>query len=319
MQDAVASLRRFNRFFTRHVGALDAQFLDSELTLPEARVLYEVATRAPVLASDIGAALGIDAGYLSRIVRRFLARGLIARERGTDARERPIVLTAAGRAAFEDLDARQRHLVEASLADASEDALAELMRALDTVRAVLADTLDPVTIRDFRDGDMGRIIAAQSRYYAEVHAWSGGMEALMLDVAATFLRSHVPGRTNCWVAERSGALLGSVFLLDAGSGVAQLRLLHVEAAARGTGLGSTLIARCVDLARSAGYRQVMLWTHSVLLPARRRYEAAGFRLVSTEIHEEFGVPVEGETWVLELHPLAPAGEARLSPRRDSTS
>ena len=151
-------------------------------------------------------------------------------------------------------------------------------------------------IRDFRAGDMGGVVSRQAEYYGRMHAWSGGMEQLLLKICFDFLRDHVPGRSNCWIAERGGAIVGSVLVVDAGGGTAQLRLLHVEAAARGLGLGSALIERCVDLARAAGYREIMLWTHSVLAPARRLYEAAGSRLASTEMHDEFGVPVEGETW-----------------------
>lgn len=300
MDTTVAAYRAFNRFHTRHVGALDANFLGSELTLPEARVLYEIHTRDPAIASDIAAALGMDAGYLSRVLRRFAARGWIARGRASDARRRPITLTDAGHAVQGVLETRQHGRVAASLAHLDKADAASLAAALGAARNLLGEALGAPIIRDVRDGDMGPIISAQARYYAAAHGWSGGMEALMLDVAARFLRTHVPGRTNCWVAERAGALVGSVFLVDAGNDVAQLRLLHVETAARGHGLGTALVARCVDLARSAGYREIMLWTHSVLIPARRIYEAAGFRHVSTEAHHEFGEPVDGETWVLPL-------------------
>ncbi len=300
MAHAIAALRSFNRFYTGHVGALDASFLSSELTLPEARVLYEVASRSPAIASEIGSELAMDPGYLSRVLRRFAARGYIERGRGDDARRRPIALTAAGRAVFDTLDARQYARVAAIVAPLAPVDAAALVGALDTVRTMLGAPGGEIRIRDFLPGDMGGVVSRQADYYAREHDWSGGMEQLLLEVCAGFLRDHVPGRSNCWIAERGGAMVGSVFVVDAGDGVAQLRLLHVEPAARGLGLGGALVGRCVDLARAAGYREIMLWTHSVLVPARRLYEAAGFRIASTEMHDEFGVPVEGETWRLSL-------------------
>ena len=304
MDQAIDALRRFNRFYTRHVGALDASFLSSDLSLPEARVLYEIATRSPAIASAIGVELAMDAGYLSRVLRRFATRGWVERGRGDDARHRPIQLTAAGRATFEALDARQYARVAAALAPLSPIDGDALIGALKTVETMLGGTGGAAAIRDFRHGDIGGIVARQADYYARQHGWAGGMEGLLLEVCADFLRDHVPGRSNCWIAERDGAVAGSVFVVDAGDGIAQLRLLHVEPHARGLGLGGALVARCVDLARAAGYREIMLWTHSVLEPARRLYEAAGFRIASTEVHDEFGVPVEGETWRL---PFAAGG------------
>ncbi len=157
-----------------------------------------------------------------------------------------------------------------------------------------------VTIREFRYGDMGAIVTAQTRYYAAAEGWSGGMEALLLEVTGEFVRRHVAGRSNCWIAERGGEPVASIFCFDAGEGVAQLRLMYVDSAVRGLGVGRELIARCVDFARASGYRKLMLWTHSNLLTARALYAKAGFVLTATEDHHEFGVAVHGETWVLPL-------------------
>lgn len=301
MEQAIAALRAFNRFHTAHVGALNASFLASDMTLPEARLLYEIAMREPVVAGTICSELGIDAGYLSRTLRRFAGRGWIRRNRGSDGRERPVALTPEGRVAFENLDARQYARVADSIAYVTDLEAETLVAALATARSILGDDLGPATIRDFRYGDMGAVVTRQAEYYARYNGWSGSMETLLLDVCAGFLRDHVPGRSNCWIAERGGVMCGSVFVVDAGDNVAQLRLLHVEPLARGLGLGRLLVDRCVALARAAGYREIMLWTHSVLLPARRIYAAAGFEIASTEMHDEFGAPVEGETWRLALN------------------
>ncbi|OYU34241.1 GNAT family N-acetyltransferase [Novosphingobium sp. PASSN1] len=157
-----------------------------------------------------------------------------------------------------------------------------------------------VTIREFRYGDMGAIVSAQAEYYDRAWGWRGNMEQLLLQICGDFLRDHRPGQTNCWVAELDGRLVGSVFCCDAGDGVAQLRLLHLDEAARGQRLGTRLVEQCVEFARAAGYRQIMLWTHAVLLPARAIYAAAGFRITATATHDEFGKPEPGETWVLDL-------------------
>lgn len=155
-------------------------------------------------------------------------------------------------------------------------------------------------LRDFRYGDMGPIVTAQARYYAAEHGWQGRMEQLLLEVTGDFLARHVPGRSNAWVAEHDSNLAGSIFCIDAGDGVAQLRLLWIDPAARGRGLGTALVATCIDLARASGYRELMLWTHAVLLPARRLYAAAGFEITATATHDEFGRREPGETWTLAL-------------------
>ena len=156
------------------------------------------------------------------------------------------------------------------------------------------------TIRDFRPADMAAIVTAQRDYYGAIHEWHGAMEPLLIETTANFVRDHVSGRTNCWIAERNGTMIGTIFCCDAGDGVAQLRLLYVDATARGLGVGAELVRRCVDFARAAGYREIMLWTHSVLLPARRLYAAAGFRITETAVHDTFGKPEPGETWRLAL-------------------
>ena len=155
-------------------------------------------------------------------------------------------------------------------------------------------------IREFRIGDMGDVVAAQARYYAAANGWTTGLEALLLEVTAQFLRQHVPGRSNCWIAEADGVIAGSVFCFDAGGGVAQLRLMYVDATLRGQGVGGALLDRCIAFARAAGYREMTLWTHTVLAGARRIYARAGFAIVATAVHDEFGEPVQGETWQLAL-------------------
>jgi DNA-binding MarR family transcriptional regulator/GNAT superfamily N-acetyltransferase len=299
MDEAVAALRAFTRFYTRSVGALGAHYLDSDLSLTEARLLYEIANDEAPLAAALQAELGLDAGYVSRILRRFQARGWIARDRGEDRRSRPISLTPAGRAAFDALDARTRADVAGRIAALGAADRETLVAALGAVTGLLGGGNAPWHIRTFRAGDLFTIAARQSILY-EPYGWKRPMEILQGEVTTAFLRDFKPGREQCWVAERAGLMAGAVMLVDAGGDVGQLRLLHVEPGARGLGIGSALVGECVRFARAAGYARMRLWTHTILESARRIYEAAGFTITETAVHHEFGAPVQGETWALEL-------------------
>ncbi|HYI63418.1 MAG TPA: helix-turn-helix domain-containing GNAT family N-acetyltransferase [Allosphingosinicella sp.] len=299
MDDAVAAVRAFNRFYTRFAGALDAHYMDSDLSLTEARLLYEIANRAAALAADLQADLGLDAGYVSRILRRFQAKGWIERGRGEDGRRRPISLTKEGRAAFDRLDAQTRAEVAGRIERLSEGDRETLAAALETITGLLSGGEAPWRIRTFRTGDLFTIAARQSILY-EPYGWGRPMEILQGEITTAFLRDFKPGREQCWVAERAGLMAGSVLLVDAGGNVGQLRLLYVEPWARGLGIGQALVGECVNFAREADYDRVRLWTHTVLESARRIYEAAGFRITETAIHHEFGEPVQGETWELAL-------------------
>jgi len=298
MAEAVASFRAFNRVHTRVAGVLKPRYMGSDLSLVEARLLYEIATRDAVLASELQAMLDLDAGYASRLLRRFEERDWITRGRGPDARQRPIMSTAEGCRAFEALDAATHAETERALEPLGEAGRTALAGALDTARTLIAGERLPWTIRTFRTGDMGMIAARQSILYAE-YGWGRPMEVLQGEVTTAFLRDFKPGREQCWVAEQGGRMVGSIFLCETDTG-AQLRLLYVEPEARGLGIGEALVRTCVDFARDAGYSRIRLWTHTILTSARRIYAAAGFRIVSTEVHDEFGKPEQGETWELEL-------------------
>ena len=300
---AIVALRAFNRFTTRFAGALDVHYLDSDLSLTEARLLYEIAQREAPLARELQTELGLDAGYVSRILRRFQAKGWIERGRGEDARRRPISLTAAGRNAFAALDARSRASVAPHVERLGAADRETLVAAMAAVTGLLGGGDAPWHIRTFRTGDLALIASRQSILY-DSYGWNPAMEILQGEITTAFLRDFKPGREQCWVAERAGMMAGAVFVVDAGEDVAQLRLLHVEPWARGLGIGSALVAECVKFARDAGYRKMRLWTHTVLTSARRIYERQGFRIVDTAVHDEFGKPEQGEIWELEL--MSPA-------------
>ncbi|MET4898753.1 helix-turn-helix domain-containing GNAT family N-acetyltransferase [Sphingomonadaceae bacterium jetA1] len=298
----VTAIRRFNRFYTQMIGALDARFLGTEASLPEARLLFEIATREPVMASVLQDALGMDAGYLSRLVARFEARGWILRvRRDDDARARDLRLTEAGRAAFDVIDERQSGAVDDLLDTVAGQERRDLVEALTRARLLLDPASGgPFTIRPFRTGEPALIAARQSILYAESHGWGREVEVIESEVTAAFLRDFDPAREQCWVAEIDGVMAGAAFVTDEGDGLARLRLLHVEPFARRRGIGDALVSHCVGFARETGYRALILWTQTVLEAARRIYAAHGFRCIETAMHERFGVPLQGETWRLEL-------------------
>lgn len=302
MDSTIQALRAFNRFHTRFIGVLGADYLDSTMSLTEARLLYEIATREAPVAVDLQQILGLDAGYASRIVRRFEQRGWVARGRSDDARRRPIELTDAGQAVFADLQQRQHDLFKDRIGSLAAADRRALEAALDTARSLLSRT-EPAgyAVRTFDTGDMGLVAARQAILYRESHGWGAPMEVLLGEVTSRFLRDFQPGREQCWIAESAGMMAGSVFVVDAGDGAAQLRLLYVEPWARGMGIGGDLVARCLTFARGAGYTSLRLWTHTVLESARRIYANAGLHIVSTEVHHEFGTPEQGETWEIALN------------------
>jgi DNA-binding MarR family transcriptional regulator/GNAT superfamily N-acetyltransferase len=298
----VQALRRFNRFFTRMVGALDANFLDTGMTLAEARVLFEIAHHAPCFADAIQDALDLDAGFLSRVLRRFEARGWVRRDTPEqDARRRTIRLLPAGQEVFERLDQRQRREVEGILDRLGEADRRRLVSALDTARHLMGGGKEaPFRLRGFGPGDMGLIASRQAVLYRDAYGWGYGLEVNEAEVVAAFLKNFKPGREQCWVAEVDGQMAGSIFLTDEGEGLCRLRLLYVEPVFQGRGIGDALVSTCISFARAVGYGRMTLWTHSVLETARRIYARHGFRLVDRREHDSFGPVVMGETWELTL-------------------
>lgn len=287
-------------------------YLDSPFSLTEARVLYELAHREGPTAAALAVELGLDAGYLSRILRAFEQRGFLQRARSkADGRRAHLRLTARGRKAFAPLDTRSRDDVAALLGRLPAARQQRLVEALQTVEEVLGGTAEragPYVLRGHQAGDLGWVVHRHAVLYAEEYGFNEAFEALVATVVADFVRRFDPRRDHCWIAEKDGAPVGSVFCVHRSARVAQLRLLLVEPTARGSGLGARLVDECIRFARSAGYRTLTLWTNSVLVAARRIYQAAGFRLIRSERHRSFGRDLVGETWELRLAP-------RSSPRR----
>jgi len=275
-------------------------YLGSDFSLAEVRVLYELAHRAdPPTATELCRELGVDAGYLSRLLRGFERRRLITRTRSdSDGRRSHVALTAAGRAAFAPLGARSHDEIVGLLAPLAEPDQQRLIEAMQTVEGILGgrDRTPPVTLRPHRPGDMGWVVQRHGALYAEEYGWDERFEALVAGIVARFIERYEPARERCWIAEKDGERVGSVFLVHRSATVAQLRLLLVEPSARGLGVGTRLVTECERFARGVGYRSIVLWTNSVLTAARRIYEAAGYHLTKNEPHTSFGHELVGETW-----------------------
>jgi len=300
----IAAVRRFNRFYTQRIGVLQDGFAQSPFSLTQARVLYELLHRDRPTATEVGNALGLDAGYLSRILRGFAVRGLIAREKSpSDGRQVHLTVTPRGRKTFAPLEAHSDTEVGNMLRPLTPAEQGRLVAALQTVEELLGEGRErqkPYLLRPHRPGDMGWIVSRHGALYSEEYGWDHRLEALVAEIVAAFLRNFDPARECCWIAERDGENLGTVMLVKESARVARLRLLLVEPKARGLGIGARLVEECISFARQCGYRKVTLWTHSVLTAARHVYEGAGFVLVDKKTHDEFGKILVGETWDLEL-------------------
>jgi DNA-binding MarR family transcriptional regulator/N-acetylglutamate synthase-like GNAT family acetyltransferase len=303
--ERIAAVRAFNRFYTRTLGLLPPAHLETGLSLAEIRVLYEIAHRDRPTASAVGTELGLDPGYLSRILRRFERAGLITRRRARDDRRRAfLALTRSGRSRFAELDARARRHVADLLAPLGEADQARLEHALGTVQGALgappSEGAAEIVLRPPRAGDLGWVVERHGALYGAEYGWNQEFEALVAGLVARFVERFDPDRERCWIAERGGERLGCVFLVRESARVARLRMLLVEPSARGLGLGGRLVAGCTAFARAAGYRKIVLMTNARLLGARRLYEREGYRRTRSEREDAWGDTQVNETWELAL-------------------
>jgi DNA-binding MarR family transcriptional regulator/N-acetylglutamate synthase-like GNAT family acetyltransferase len=278
--------------------------LHTPYSLTEARILFEIAHRDDLSASDLSRELGVDPGYLSRILARLERRGLIDKVRSEiDGRRRLLSLTPDGEDAFSLLDGRSREEVAEMLGGLSEGDQRRLLEAMRTIEGILEKGFkysEPFFLRLHEPGDMGWVVHRHGVLYAQEYGWDERFEALVAQIVADFVNNYDPTRERCWIAEMNGERVGCVFLVKASDTVAKLRLLLVEPKARGLGLGSRLVEECIRFARSRGYRTLTLWTNSVLDAARHIYEKQGFKLVEEEEHHSFGQDLIGQTWELAL-------------------
>lgn len=300
----VASVRRFNRFYTQKIGILEESIYHRPMSLTEARVLYELAHREEVTASELGTTLALDLGYLSRILARFQKKRLVRRgAHAHDGRKSVLSLSAKGSEEFAAVNAASNdetaQLIGA-LATSDQQRLIAAMETIESLLGARAEDGTPYILRPPAAGDMGWVVQRHGALYAEEYGWDAEFEALIAEIVAKFIRELDAKRERCWIAERDGLNCGCVFLVKRSTRVAQLRLLLVDPAARGLGIGNRLVEECIKFARQSGYRKIMLWTNSVLDAARHIYVKNGFELVEEEKHRSFGKDLVGQNWELGL-------------------
>ena len=304
LNNHVDVVRRFNRFYTQRIGALREGLLDSQFSLAEVRVLYELAQRKNLTASELAKDLALDAGYLSRILRGFRKHGLVTRQASaSDSRRSHLSLTTKGQRTFAKLNTRSQKDVAQSLGKVHATDQKRLIGAMQTIERLLGPRTEskvPYIIRPPQPGDMGWIIHRHGALYAQEYEWDEQFEGLVAEIVAKFTLNHDAKRERCWIAEKDGEIVGSIFLVKRSTTIARLRLLLVEPSARGLGIGARLVDECVRFARQAGYRKITLWTNDVLHAARHIYQKAGFKLVHEGPHHSFGHDLVEQTWELSL-------------------
>jgi DNA-binding MarR family transcriptional regulator/N-acetylglutamate synthase-like GNAT family acetyltransferase len=291
-------VRSFNRFYTREIGVLREHLHESEFSLTEVRILYELAHRPQLTASDLARDLSLNAGYVSRVLSRFEKAGLLTKKRsGTDGRSAHLCLTKKGRSVFKPLEAASQREVVAMLERLRLPEQHQLVDAMTQMQSLLSsDDERSYVLRDPQPGDMGWIVHRHGVLYSQEYGWTQGFEALTAEIVASFVRKFDRSCERCWIAERHGKVVGSIFAVRQDADTAQLRLLYVEPSARGLGIGRRLVDECLRFAKQVGYAKMILWTNSVLLNARRIYEAAGFTLSEEVEHANFGPKLVGQTW-----------------------
>jgi DNA-binding MarR family transcriptional regulator/ribosomal protein S18 acetylase RimI-like enzyme len=304
LQEHISAVRYFNRFFTRQIGVLREGLLHSPYSLSEARIIFELGNRRNLTASDLCNELGLDAGYLSRILNKLEQQNLIEKTRSdNDGRQRLLSLTAEGQDAFALLDSRSNDEISEMLSELNESDRVRLIEAMHTIEGILDHSLkyaEPFYLRHHEAGDMGWVIHEHGILYNREYGWDEKFEALVAQICVDFINNYDPQKERCWIAEMQGERVGSIFCVRAGDEVAKLRLLLVAPKARKLGLGTRLVTECIRFAKRSGYKKLTLWTNDVLVDARRIYQKKSFKLVAEEPHHSFGHDLVGQNWDLIL-------------------
>lgn len=300
--DRADIVRQFNRFYTHQIGVLQEHLLQSEYSLTELRILYELASQGDLTSTDLRQMLGLDAGYMSRLISGFDKKGLIQKvPSATDARASQLHITDLGREILAPLEQASRQEVITLLERLSEPQQLQLIASMKQIQTLLEGGQSMTyLLRDPQPGDMGLVVHQQTAIYSREYGWNSEFEALVSEVVAKYLREFDPTVERCWIAEKDGKVVGSVFVIRHDQTTAKLRMLYVDASARGLGIGNRLVEECLRFARDVGYKKMILWTTSNLVDARRLYQRAGFELVEEEPIHSFGKDLVSQTWAIEL-------------------
>lgn len=300
----VEAVRRFSRFYTRQIGVLHQGYNGSEFSLTEARIIYELAHREAATATDLGKALDLDAGYLSRTLKGFVERGLVQRQASdVDARQYLVSLTELGQQRFAQLNARSRSDMAqmlSALTPRQQQRLINAMSEIETLLSAQPERSAPYILRPHQPGDIGWAVQRHGEFYAQEYGFDETFEALAAEIGAKFLKEFDPKKERAWIAEKDGENVGCVFLVRQSDEVAKLRMLLVDPKARGHGIGKRLVEECIRFARRRGYKKITLWTNDILVAACHIYKQCGFKLVAEERHHSFGHHLVGQTWELTL-------------------
>ncbi|KQV80600.1 MarR family transcriptional regulator [Massilia sp. Root351] len=301
LEERIDIVRRFNRAYTHQIGVLNEHLLDSGFSLTEARILYELAHRTGITSSDLCRELGLNAGYLSRVIAGFEKKGLVARTRShTDARAARLELTGQGRDTFGQLNEASKRAVRTMLDRLPPQLQHDLVEAMGQIQGLLGAPSSSYILRNPQPGDMGWIVHRQTVMYAQEYGWNNEYEALAAEITANFIRDFDAASERCWIAEKDGKVVGSVFVVRQDATTAKLRMLYVDPSARGRGIGGRLVDECLRFARQAGYKTMVLWTNSVLTGARRIYDKAGFQLIEEAPQRNFGKDLISQVFAREL-------------------
>jgi DNA-binding MarR family transcriptional regulator/GNAT superfamily N-acetyltransferase len=301
LDDRANMVRRFNRFYTDKIGVLHEHLLDSAFSLTELRILYELAHRSTLTAADLARELSLNPGYLSRVISGFEKKGLLERVRSeTDGRIAQLRLTELGHATFAPLNDASQREVAAMLGKLSVPEQHQLVDAMQQIEGLLGQRTASYLLRDPRPGDMGWVVHRHGVLYAQDYGWNSDFEALVADIVAKYMRDFDAASERCWIAEKDGKVAGAVFVVRHDETTAKLRMLYVEPSARGMGIGRRLVEECLQFAKFAGYKKMLLWTNSILVGARDIYTKAGFEKIAEESHHSFGKDLVGETWARDL-------------------
>lgn len=301
----VGEVRSFNRFYTREIGLLAKHLPQSNFSLTEARVLYELAQAGEQTAAEIIRTLGMDKAHVSRIVARFRNAGLVkSRISPEHGKHKLLSLSAAGKRTFKKMNDGTESQIETLLAPLTSENRRRLAKGMQEIQTVLqpkSPSAEDVRLRPLKVGDLGWITHRQAVLYTEEYGWDWTYEGLVAQILGNFAANFDATREDAWIAELNDQVAGSVFLMKTDDPqIAKLRLLYVDPAARGLGVGSRLVHACIERARELGYRKLTLWTNDILVSARKIYQAAGFTLQEENRHHSFGKDLVGQTWTLDL-------------------